>query len=79
MECEASNPARGRVRFHHTFGYGLAEGRRGLAQGYLRILDLLLSYGRLDFLYYAFYITKGRTVKVLPLNGQAGSTKFRFL
>ena len=53
MEREASNPARGRVGFHHTFCHGLAEGRRGYAQGYRRILDLLFSHGRLDFLYEA--------------------------
>ena len=67
MEREASNPARGRVRFHHTFRHGLAEGRRGLAQGYLRILDLLLSHGRLDFLYEALEGTQRRTVTVVPL------------
>jgi len=79
MERKASNPARGRVRFHHTFRYGLAEGRRGLAQGYLRILDLLLSHGRLDFLYEALEGTQRRTVAVVPLNGLAGSANRRFM
>ena len=79
MECEASNPARGRVRFHHTFGYGLAEGRRGLAQGYLRILDLLLRHGRLDFLYEALEGTQRCTVTVVPLHGLTGSSNRRFV
>lgn len=79
MEREASNPARGRVRFHHTFRHSLTKGGRGLAQGYLRILDLLFSYGRLDFLYEAFESTQGRTVTVVPLHGLAGSTNCRFV
>ena len=79
MERETSNPARGRVRFHHTFGHGLAEGRRGLAQGYLRILDLLLRHGRLDFLYEALEGTQRRTVTVVPLHGLTGSSNRRFV
>ena len=62
MEREASNPARGRIWFHHTLCHSLAEGRRGLAQGYRRILDLLLSHGCLDFLYEALEGTQRRTV-----------------
>ena len=79
MERETSNPARGRVRFHHTFRHGLAEGRRGLTQGYRRILDLLLSHGRLDFLYEALEGAQRRTVTVVPLNGLAGSANRRFM
>ena len=79
MEREASNPARGRVRFHHTLCHGLAEGRRGLAQGCLRILDLLLSHGRLDFLYEALEGTQRRAVTVVPLHGLAGSANRRFV
>ena len=79
MERETSNPARGSVRFHHTFRHSLAEGRRGLAQGYRRILDLLLSHGCLDFLYEAFEGTQRRTVTVVPFNGLAGSANRRFI
>ena len=79
MEREASNPARGRVRFHHTFRHSLAEGRRGLAQGYLCILDLLFSHGRLDFLYEALEGTQRRTVTVVPLYSLAGSANRRFV
>lgn len=79
MERETSNPARGRVRFHHTFRHGLAEGRRGLTQGYRRILDFLLSHGRLDFLYEALEGTQRRTVTVMPFNGLAGSANRRFM
>lgn len=79
MEREASNPARGRVRFHHTFRHSLAEGRRGLAQGYLRILDFLLSHGRLDFLHEALEGTQRRTVTAVPLHGLAGSANCRFV
>ena len=79
MECETSNPARGRVWFHHTFRHSLAEGRRGLAQGYRRILDLLLSHGRLDFLDQALEGTQRRPVTVVPLDGLAGSANRRFV
>ena len=79
MKRETSNPARGRVRFHHTFRDSLAKGRRGLAQGYLRILDLFLSHGCLDFLYEALEGTQGRTVTVVPLHRLAGSTNCRFV
>jgi len=79
MEREASNPARCRVRFHHTFCHSLAKGRRGLAQGYLRILDFLLSHGRLDFLYEALEGTQRRTVTVVPLHSLAGSSNRRFM
>ena len=79
MEREASNPARGRVRFHHTFRHSLAEGRRGLAQGYLCILDLLFSHGRLDFLYEALEGTQRRTVTVVSLHSLAGSSNRRFM
>jgi len=79
MEREASNPARCRVRFHHTFCHSLAKGRRGLAQGYLRILDLLFSHGRLDFLYEALEGTQRRTVTVVPLHSLAGSSNRRFM
>ena len=79
MECETSNPARGRVWFHHTFRHSLAEGRRGLAQGYRRILDLLLSHGRLDFLYETLEGTQRRTVTVVPLYSLAGSANCRFM
>ena len=79
MERKTSNPARGRVRFHHTFRHSLAEGRRGLAQGYRRILDILLSYGRLDFLYETLEGTQRRTVTVVPLYSLAGSANRRFV
>ena len=79
MEREASNPARGRVGFHHTFRHSLAEGRRGFAQGYIRILDLLLGHGRLDFLDEALEGTQRRTVTVVPLHGLAGSANRRFM
>ena len=79
MERETSNPARGRVRFHHTFRHSLAEGRRGLAQGYRRILDLLLSHGRLDFLYEALEGTQRRAIAIVPLHGLAGSANRRFM
>ena len=79
MEREASNPARCRIRFHHTFRHSLAKGRRGLAQGYLRILDLLFSHGRLDFLYEALEGTQRRTVTVVPLHTLAGSSNRRFM
>jgi len=79
MEREASNPARCRVRLHHTFRYSLAKGRRGLAQGYLRILDLLFSHGRLDFLYEALEGTQRRTVAVVPFHSLAGSANRRFM
>jgi hypothetical protein len=49
VEREASNPARSRIGFHHTFRHSLAEGRRGMAQGYLRILDVLFSHGAWTF------------------------------
>ena len=77
MEREASNPARGRIGFHHTFRHSLAEGRRGMAQGYLRILDVLFSHGRLDFLYEALEGTQRRTVTVVPLYSLTGSTNCR--
>ena len=79
MERETGNPAGGRVRFHHTFGHGLAECRRGLAEGDLRILDLLFSDGRLDFLDEALESTQRRTVTVVPLNGLTGSSNRRFV
>ena len=79
MEREASNPARGRIGFHHTFRHGLAEGRRGMAQGYLRILDVLFSHGRLDFLYEALEGTQRRTVTVVPFHSLAGSSNRRFV
>ena len=79
MEREASNPARGRIWFHHTFRHSLAEGRRGLTQGYRRILDLLFSHGRLDFLYEALEGTQRRTVTVVPLHSLAGSANRRFV
>ena len=79
MEREASNPARGRVRFHHTFRHSLAKGRRGLAQGYLSILDLLFSHGRLDFLYEALEGTQRRTITVVSLHSLAGSSNRRFM
>ena len=79
MERETSNPARGRVRFHHTFGHSLAECRRGLAEGYLRILDLLFSDGRLDLLDEALESTQSRMVTVVPLHGLAGSANRRFM
>ena len=79
MEREASNSARGRVRFHHTFRHGLTESRSGLAQGYFRILDLLLSHGRLDFLDEALEGTQRRPVTVVPLDGLAGSANRRFM
>src|ERR1041385_8523852 len=100
VQCETSNPARGRVRFHHTFTsalgkavtkgvtshpargrvrfhppccHSLAEGRRGLAQGYLRILELFLSYGRLDFLDETLECTESRMITVVPLHGLGGA------
>ena len=79
MEREASNPARSRVRFHHTLCHGLAEGRRGLAQGYLRILDFLLSHGRLDFLDDALEGAQRRAIAIMSLHGLAGSTNRRFV
>jgi len=79
VERKASNPARSRVRFHHTLRHGLAEGRRGLAQGYLRIFNLLRSHGRLDFLYEALEGTQRRTVTVVPFYSLAGSANRRFM
>ena len=79
MERKTSNSARGCVRFHHTFRHSLAEGRRGMAQGYLRILDVLFSHGRLDFLYEALEGTQRRTVTVVPLYSLAGSANCRFM
>ena len=79
MECETSNPARGRVWFHHTFRHGLTEGRRGLAQGYRRILDLLLGHSRLNFLDEAFEGTQRRMITGVPLHRLAGSANCRFM
>ena len=79
MEREAANAARGRIRFHHTFCHGLTEGRRGLAQGDFRILDLLFSHGCLDFLDEALEGTQRRTVTVAPLDSLAGSANGRFM
>jgi len=79
MERQASNPSRSRIRFHHTLRHGLAEGRRGLAQGYLRILDLLLGHGRLDFLHEALEGTQRRTITVVPFHSLAGSANRRFM
>ena len=79
MERETGNPARGRVRFHHTFGHSLAKGRRGLAEGYPRILDLLFSDGCLDFLDETLQSAQRRTVTVVPLHGLAGSANRRFM
>ena len=79
MEREASNPARGRIGFHHTFRHSLAEGRRGMAQGYLRILDVLFSHGRLDFLYEALEGAQRRAIAIMPLHGLAGSANRRFM
>src|ERR1041385_8639411 len=79
VQCETRNPARGRVRFHHTFCHSLAEGRRGLSQGYLRILELLLSYGRLDFLDEALECTESRMIKVVAVHCLAGSANRRFM
>ena len=79
MEREASNPARGRVWFHHTFRHSLAEGRRGFAQGDCRILDLFFSHGRLDFLYEALERTQRRAISIVPLHGLAGSANRRFM
>ena len=79
MEREASNPARCRVRLHHTFRHSFAKGRRGLAQGYLSILDLLFSHGRLDFLYEALEGTQRRTITVVSLHSLAGSSNRRFM
>jgi len=39
--------------FITPFVTAFAEGRRGMTQGHSRILDLLFSHGRLDFLYEA--------------------------
>ena len=79
MEREAANAARGRIRLHHTFRHGLTEGRRGLAQRDFRILDLLLSHGRLDFLDEALKGAQRRTVSVAPLDSLAGSANGRFM
>ena len=79
MEREASNPARGRVRFHHTFRHSLAKGRRGLTQGYRSLLDLFLCHGRLDFLYEALEGTQRRTVTGVPLHSLTGSANRRFM
>jgi len=79
MERQASNAARSRIRFHYTLRHGLAEGRRGLAQGHRRILNLFLGHGRLDFLDEALESTERRTVTVVPLHGLAGSANRRFM
>ena len=79
MERKAADPARGRIRFHHTLCHGLAEGRRGLAQGCFRILDFLLGHSRLDFLYEALEGTQRRTVTVVSLHSLAGSSNRRFV
>ena len=79
MERQASNPTRSRIWFHHTFGHSLAECRRGLAEGYLRILDLLVGDSRLDLLDKALQSTQRCTVTVVPLHGLAGSANRRFM
>ena len=79
MEREASNPARGRIGFHHTFRHSLAEGRRGLTQGYRRILDLFLCHGRLDFLDETLEGAQCRAVTVVPLHRLTGSANCRFM
>ena len=79
MERQASDPTRSRIRFHHTLRHGLAEGRRGLTQGYRRILDLFLSHGRLDFLYEALEGTQRCMVTVVPLHSLTGSANRRFM
>ena len=79
MERKTANAARGRIRFHHTFCHGLTKGRRGLAQGYFRILDLLFSHGCLDFFDEALEGAQRRTVTVAPLDRLAGSANGRFM
>ena len=79
MEREASNPARGRVRFYNTFCHRLTEGRRGLTEGYLGILDLLFGDRRLDLLNEALEGTQRCPVSGIPLHGLACSTNRRFV
>ena len=79
MERKASDATRSRIRFHHTLRHGLTEGRRGLAQGYRRLLDLFLSHGRLDLLDEALKGTERRTVTIMPLYGLTGSANRRFM
>jgi hypothetical protein len=79
VACQASNPARSRVWFHYTLRHSLTESRRGLAQGHLRILDLLLGHGRLDFLDEALEGTQRCMVTVVPLDGLAGSANRGFM
>ena len=79
MERQAGNPARSRIRLHHTFCHSLTKGRRSQAQGYLRILDLLFGHGRLDFLDEAFKGAQRRPVTVMPLDRLTGSANRGFV
>ena len=79
MERQASNPARSGIRFHHALRHGLAEGRRGLTQGFRRIFELFLGHSCLDFLDEALEGTQRRMVTVVPLHGLAGSANCRFM
>ena len=79
MACKASNPARSRVWFHYTLRHSLTEGRRGLAQGHLRVLDFLLGHGRLDFLDEAFEGAQRRMVTGVALHSLAGSANRGFM
>ena len=79
MARQASDTARSRIWFHHTLRYGLAEGRRGLTQGYRRILDLFLCHGRLDFLDETLEGAQCRAVTVVPLHRLTGSANCRFM
>jgi hypothetical protein len=79
MARQASDAARSRIWFHHTLRYGLAEGRRGLTQGYRRILDLFPGHGCLDFPYETLEGTQRRTITVVPLHSLTGSANRRFM
>ena len=79
MERQASNATRSGIGFHHTLRHGLAKGRRGLTQGYRRILDLFLCHGRLDFLDETLEGAQCRAVTVVPLHRLTGSANCRFM
>ena len=79
MEGEPSNPARSRVRFHHTLRHGFAEGRRGEAQRGLGILDFLFCHCRLHFLHEALQSAHRPMVTGVPLHSLAGSANRRFM
>jgi hypothetical protein len=79
VEREATNPAGGRVRLHHTLRHSLAKGRRGKAERYICILNLFFGHGCLDFLDEGLEGAQRRSVTVVPLYSLAGSANRRFM